>query len=358
MAAAAAVLGWSPAAAQPRVAYALRQGKLFAPARIDGHAVEAMIDTGADVTVLDVGLARRAGIRARGVALVRGAQNLALARRAAVEVGFGGVDTELDRVLVVDFEEALGQPIAAALGRDILSRFLLDFDFDEGLISAIRPGTYGPPAGATRLDLGAPGGRPIVELEVEGGRLSALLDTGSEQPLILSPAPAERLRLLQGRRVSTEALGGYGRDAVAERATAASVRFGGVQFRGVPFLVAPRPLGVEAILGLPLLARFLATLDLSAAQLWLRPRPAFVGASFPKDLTGFSGRPLGEAFRVDHVARGGPAEAAGFRKGEVIVSVDGRAPLNPTVNASPPGTRVEFTLRSGRTRSLVLAEYY
>jgi S1-C subfamily serine protease len=60
------------------------------------------------------------------------------------------------------------------------------------------------------------------------------------------------------------------------------------------------------------------------------------------------------------VARGGPAEKAGFKAGEVVTLIDGQpAPAaNAALVSAPVGRTLDFTLAGGAHRRLTLAEYY
>jgi S1-C subfamily serine protease len=64
--------------------------------------------------------------------------------------------------------------------------------------------------------------------------------------------------------------------------------------------------------------------------------------------------------RILYVARGGPAEKAGFKAGEVVTAIDGQpaAAANAALTGAPAGRVVDFTLAGGAHRRLTLADYY
>ncbi len=86
--------------------------------------------------------------------------------------------------------------------------------------------------------------------------------------------------------------------------------------------------------------------------------------SYRKDRTGLALVIRPDRLVVAHVAPGSPAEAARWRVGEEIVSINGRA-IDAAYNASdlwkwryqPSGTKVRMTMSHGEVRHLVLADY-
>ena len=64
--------------------------------------------------------------------------------------------------------------------------------------------------------------------------------------------------------------------------------------------------------------------------------------------------------RILHVARGGPAERAGFKAGDAVTAIDGEtaATANANLTGAPAGRVVDFTLADGSHRRVTLAEYY
>ncbi|MDB5454207.1 MAG: hypothetical protein JWO33_2785 [Caulobacteraceae bacterium] len=195
-------------------------------------------------------------------------------------------------------------------------------------------------------------------ITVEGLPLWANVDIGNDLPLIVSPSPAAR-RLLQGRPVSTALIGGEGSRVIAQVATARRLDFGGVSLADVPFQVAPRALGFDANFGLPVLRRFRLTLDFGGRRMWIVPGPN-VGFPLPKDRTGLNGYLAGGVLRILHVARGGPAERAGFKAGDRVTAIDGEiaATANARLAGAPAGRTLDFTLADGSHRRLTLADYY
>jgi len=351
-----AALAGSAAAQGQRLTYTLRNNKLIVPVTVNGKPAQAMIDSGSSRSGVSPALARRARVRLGGAFSYRGVQGRGRARSASGAVfDLGGVSAAPASLVVLDFEAIFAQPIDAVIGRNLFDRFAATFDFDSGEVVF---GEAAAPWPGVETALFPASEGMAVDVDLGGGRMvRALVDTGADQPLILSPGPAERLKLLDGLRSSTVSLGGYSDSAVGQIASAPSVSLAGTAFRQVPFVVAARPIGVDAIVGLPLITRFNARFDYPAAKALWAVRSAFVGAPFWRDLTGLIGLARNGRISIDHVARGGPAEAAGFRKGEVIVAINGEPPPQGG-QALTSGDEAVFTMADGKRRKIRVAEYY
>lgn len=359
-------IGASEAAAQTPIPYQVFGDKIFVPVIVNGEPVEALVDSGSSVTGLDAAFAKSLRIASQGrtrFSGLQGAVSGAWAKDAGISVG--GMRLEGARLAVVDYSPmalALQRPVQAVLGRDLFDRFVVQIDADRRLMSLHQRATFSGPAGQRAWPLIPVRGLAAIEIGLgRGRRLRALIDLGNETALIVSPGPAKRLGLLSGRRVSTAYIGGHGPSAVARVAAIETLSIGGLEFHDVPIQVTPRSIGVEANIGMAVLGRFNLWLDFAGRRLWMAPRSGpIVAAPFWKDRTGLSGRLQGGRLVILHVAKGGPAERAGFHQGEQITAINGEpaASANATHDQAPAGTILEFTLADGTRRRLTLADYY
>lgn len=341
----------------------LRAGKLFTPVTLNGKSANAILDTGSARSSIDLNFAQSAGVqggrRFTGV-MIQGRVQGVYAKNAVL--GIGGQTLPLNDAVVVDygqFSRELGAPVEVVLGREVFEAFVVDLDFEQGRVSFSPRAGYTPPEGAHPLALRPAGGRMTAVIEVEDLPIRAALDIGNDVPLILSPSPKAR-RLLSGRSTSTALIGGEGSNVIAQTATAHALTFAGFTVANVPFQAAPRPIGFEANLGLPVLGRFRLILDFGGKQMWLLPG-ASLPAAFDKDRTGLNGYVDGAGrLRILHVAKGGPGEKAGLKAGDVVTAIDGvpAAQANAALTGAAAGRTLELTLADGSQRRLTLADYF
>lgn len=353
----------APARAQNRVPFQTHSNKIFVPVFVNGTPVEAILDSGASASGLDRAFAAQLGVRGRGRFRINGLQGAAAGAWAqGVSLAVAGLSIPEPRVAVLDlsaFARVFQRPVEAVLGRDLFDRFVVEVDHVGKTLGLHPRQGFSPPAGARTVALTPLRDLMTAPVAIEGGpALQAVVDLGNDSPLIVSPGPARALRLLEGRRISTVAMGGYGEVSTGRVVTARRVGLGGVEFRDVPVQVAGRSIGFEANLGLPILSRFHNWFDFGGRRLSLAPNPG-PAAPFHKDRTGMNGFIEDGRLKIIHVARGGPAEAGGWRAGDQVIAIDGQPPERANYSLSDEaGRTVEFTMADGTRRRLVLADYY
>ena len=194
--------------------------------RIQGEAVWAIFDTGADGTGLDTKLAERLGLRGKGQE--RGstvAGEVEMARAGPIEIAIGTRKLPAAEVMLVPLAAQMPD-LEAILGFDVLRDmpFTLDYARRRIVLDALPPGQGFPFV----LDGDI---RPTTELETLGGRFEAHLDTGSSRGVSL---PVEWVKanapdILKGE-THRDILG----DVVSARPfTLGKVRLGGVELEEV-----------------------------------------------------------------------------------------------------------------------------
>lgn len=356
-----------PVAAQPKsIPIELADGKILVPVMLNGQPVQAMLDSGATLYGLDIGAAERLSLKADGRRVTaRGVQHVLRGRFGeARSLVVGGVDLGATPMLVLDYGDLLpgaARRIEAGLGGAFFRRFVVELDLAAKTLRLHERAAFeAPSAPAVLVPLTESRGFMTAPVGLgEHDLVQAVVDTGSDPPLIVSPGPARRLGLLGGDRpASTAPLGGVGGVSIARITSAPRITLGGEAFADVPVQVPARGIGLDANLGLGLLARFHLWLDFGGQRMWLAPRGQ--APAFRRDLVGFYGVISGDALKVTHVAPGGPAAAAGFRVGETIASINGEVAsiANQTLKDTPEGVALTFGMANGKSRHLTLSRYY
>lgn len=251
---------------------------LIIAATVAGQPVRALVDSGAQYSVVDRRLVQRLGLGegfdipllAYGVG--GGAQ---VGRGVTVDVAAAGASFAGMRAAILDLgpladESGLATPLI--LGQDVLGESDLWLDLPERRLALAPPGS--PPAWSDLVQTPVlrEGRALAAEVTVEGAVTTALIDTGSSSLLALSRASAGALGLLDGRetrRGSSLVLGGSVR---SELVRAQTVTFGDALFRDATVAiyedVAGRTLP-EGLIGMPAFRGRRAVLRLGAGELWL-----------------------------------------------------------------------------------------
>jgi len=351
------------AVAAARIPFELVNGKIIVPVTINGQAAEAVLDSGSVFSGLDAAAAARRGIKASGRSVsVRGVHARTTGRYSPpVRLGVAGHTIPALSLVVLDYSSlsvTVGHVIEALLGADVFAAFVVDIDFAAKTLAFHPRAEFAPPRDATLVPLQVRGKSAIMSIMVDGKMMQALVDTGSDAPLIVSPGPANAAGLLRGRKVSTTVIGGVGGASTGRITSAEKVTLAGAAFNNVPVQVTARSLGVEANLGLGVLSRFHLSMDIAGRRMWLRPNGD--ATPFPRDALGFYGLVEGQAIRVSHVALGGPAASAGLKAGDLITQINGEPAVkaNQALKGSGVGTKLALSLSRGATVRIVMAEYY
>lgn len=249
-------------------------------ATIGGLAVGALVDSGAQTSVIDRAAAARLGVRAGALLplLAYGVTGAPQVGHAAIaDVTLGGVFLPRLHMAVLDLQpivQATDRLVELVIGQDVLRRVAVDIDFPQGRL-ALRPSGARPSGAAlSALPTRLRGHELVARVAVEGRALEAVVDTGSSSALALSERAARAAGLLApGRVVRTETgvtFGGAGTDRLV---TVDSLTLAGRRpLRHAAVQVFPTPSGLgqapDALLGVGALLRDRVLLDLGRGELW------------------------------------------------------------------------------------------
>jgi hypothetical protein len=350
--------------------------RIYIPATVNGRPVKVLLDSGADSTVVDKAFAEAAGIKSEAKAVANGTggqQEAGLVRNVKVEVGAMTLTSPTAAIIdLADVSKRLGMRLDVVLGAEVFKQLVVDIDFKAHTIAFHQPDGFTPPAGAVMVPVTATGGVPTVPASIEGGpEVQWDFDIGNGSPLLVYPAYWQKHGMVDGRTTSKTMGGAVGGQRPEILGTTRSLTFAGITFKDVPTtFTTPGASGVDADraqgnIGLPVYSRFRLITDYPHSRLWLVPNAQDVAAPFRHDRSGLRLKVEGQGLKVDVVNSGSPAEAAGWKVGEVITAIDGQA-----VTSSYPGSdlsrwsvgdagrAVKLTTADGRVRTLVLKDYY
>lgn len=307
---------------------------------LDGHKLPALLDTGAEVSIVDASIAKRIGLKASGsygITAMDGKQ--APAQKAPIgQLTIGGFIRKGGIVGIADLSatrSAAGQPFEMILGADILLQVALFVDRDN-LSLLVIPNSANA-AGSTwvaPLRVQQPGNLLMTNLSVDGHPITVELDTGADGELMLRDAKWAEIVSPTARTTTF-----VGASAAGLRATPL-VRLHDVRIGDKPTgdAIATRVTNATAtgqsdgLLGMGLLSRY---------TLFLNPRAGVMVLTEPKKpvpprretMAGIQGMPTDQGITILHVMAHSPADAAGLKAGDRICTIDGE-----TVSAAWAGT--------------------
>ncbi len=246
--------------------------------RIAGREVTALIDSGAQYSVIDRALVEALGLTTffdmPMVAYGVGGQPQ-VGRGVTLDLTLGSLNVAGLRAAILDLgpiaeEAGLGAPLV--LGQDILGEAVLELDLKRRRVRLVDPGVHVVSPALRSIPVTRSGTALTAEVTVEGAVIRAVVDTGFSSLIALSQGAAETAGLLDGRPEaagSSIVLGGVARARVVEAKT---VTFGDDLWRGVAtpvFASSPLPNYPDALLGVAAFEGREAALDLGRGRLYV-----------------------------------------------------------------------------------------
>jgi hypothetical protein len=349
-----------------------RGNRIYIPAKVNGHDVIVLLDSGAETSVLDKGWAEAHGIKSEGnvVAVGTGGRaEAAFARDVTFEVGALKLqDLNVATLDLSAISKQLGAPLPVILGAEVFKQLIVDIDFEAKQIAFHDPAGFKPPKGAVVVPVkSTSGGIRSVPVSIEGSPpVQVDFDIGNGSPFLLSSTYWQPKNLLEGRassKVLSGAVGGMREQPIASLKT---LTFAGVTFRDVPAVF--QNAGNTAIdsersvgnVGLPILSRFRMMTDYPNDRLYLAAHKDATSLPFAKNRAGLRTIRNPAGMLVVHVSPGSPAAAAGFKADDLILAIDGK-PFDAAAEqwqTGPAGKTVTLTMSDTSVRRITLKDYY
>lgn len=319
------------------VPFELIDNRVFVPAMLNGKGpFQLVLDTGADTGGISLQTMRAIDAPAAGRERVGGAGEgtdaVIKTHIASLQIGNAAFH---DLPVIAERFGALNDVIGfrsfdGILGQAVFRRYVVEIDFAASRVRLIEPKAFHAPAHA----IGVPftfyqGFMPLVRGSVAGSRGRFVVDLGDRSSLTLF-GPFWRAHRLDTRlEPGLEALTGYGvggpiRGIVVR---VPSFTFGKASARGIVARLSLQKSGgfadphIAGSIGTGVLRRFHVFIDYGQHMFWLEP---MAQAPDRFDRAGLWLGRRGAQFEVFDVIAGGPAEAAGLRKGDIVLAIDRR----------------------------------
>lgn len=338
---------------------------------LNGHWVDAILDTGVSDTAVSARFARTAGMKplVTGHADAIGG-SVALNWGAVDRIEVGGLVRTGGRIAIIDADPRVTGPAPVDLfvGADLLAAHALEIDYDAQRFRLLPSGRM-PFRGVTApLRLAGSAGLYLSQLDLGGRRHRPMIvDTGDGSMITLTRS-AWRGIGPPGTAVTTAIAWGLGGQVESEVTIIPALRIAALPASEVELRIEPDSgfsarKGAAGRLGGGLLRRHRVLLDPGAGRMVLAPAAR---SDWPvtRSTSGLMVGQRGGRLRVLHVMRGSPAERD-WQPGMEICAVDG-SPIPAAYTTSPlaswstgmPGRTVQLRLCDGTERSLTLARFY
>ncbi|MES2097182.1 MAG: hypothetical protein V4459_10535 [Pseudomonadota bacterium] len=256
--------GWAPLPYEPV------KGVILLQAEILGQQGTVLLDNGTDRTLVDVHFAQRAGISLvdSRIGANTGLTRLSVLLAKGVTLTLPHTLTaqgEMPAIDLAPMSAALGRPIAAVIGGDLLDRVAVMVRPGKRQVAIVGSGGITPGAGAIVIPV-AKGNQ--VEAEINGRLVHLKIDLGSNGAVRLTDAAFDRVN---AAAVVSSGGSRTGADGIMRttRAIRADVRVGAVSAKNVSIDSGYAQSGADGLLGNGFLSHADMILDLQKGQLVL-----------------------------------------------------------------------------------------
>jgi hypothetical protein len=345
---------------------------IFLQARInDSEPLWFILDTGVSINVIDNKLAERMGLGSIGKVMNRGMGEGKTEVSFVKDVSFSlpGVrlvgQTAATMPLSDILEGRLGRRIDGMFGFDFISRFVVEIDYAGGRLHLYDRNSYKHEGKGELVPIRMEGSQPHCDavINVRGrGPIPCKLkiDTGSGSAVSFRRPFTRKHDLLTTLPKKVLFTGGFGVGGQSKKflGRIEKLRIGGLEFKAplCGFSQDKKGGGASAtedgLLGGRILEQCTVILDYERQRMILEPNVRF-GSRIDGDMSGLTfdtgGRGDWHTFTVSSIVEGSPADIVGIRRGDVILSVDGRLASHSRAEELRELFRID-----GRTVTLVI----
>jgi len=246
-------------------------GRLFITANVNGISTEALLDSGAEATLVDPGLAAKAKFPEGTPQVMKGSAGSAPARIVeGITIRALGVELHPEVVVVLDMTDLsnrlIKRPTHAIVGRELFDSARLRIDLAGGSISSVSK-VAAPPG--MKLPLTAHAGIESIPVRANGIAAQAEFDLGNGSDVMISRDLAKKLNLpILGKKAGGGIGGAIDRDYVR----LGTLEVAGQKFSNIDATIDDQPSHNDMNVGTSILKNFLITTDFKDRAVWLEPR--------------------------------------------------------------------------------------
>jgi hypothetical protein len=323
------------------VPFELCGNSIFLQVRVDtSRLLWFALDTGAYSSIINTPTLQTLGLKTDRGGVAQGAGGRVESRLlSGANFDVGGAPLRNLNIAALDLtplENTTGRAMDGILGSELFRRYVVEIDYDAKELSLYEPATFEYTGRGESIPLSFYDNHPYVRAKVElPGRASIegefVIDAGSNFPLILLPSFIEANKLRDSLPPTFQTYGrGVGGEIAMPLGRAARLSLGSFNIER-PVTALPSDgtfgrAGKAGNIGSAILRHFKVIFDYSRSRMILEPNRQF-DAPFEQDMSGLSlvsESPTFSVVRVLRVLPHTPAEEAGLKAGDEIVTFGGR----------------------------------
>jgi hypothetical protein len=357
--------GFSSGDGTTTVPFELINNHMYVEVKLNDESYDFLFDTGGrnvvtPTTARALGLTTQGALQGGGVG--EKSEDFGLTKVAHMAIGGAHLDDQTFVVIALESMGAVeGRPVTGVFGYEVFKRFIVRTDYERRQITLSDPGSFKYSGSGIRMPFTFIDTDPVVSGEIDGLKGAFTLDTGSRASLDLSSPFVARNDLVKRWSANFRGVSGWGAGGVARASFARPKMFllGGIPIPSPVVGLSEQRTGDESNIyvagnvGAGILKRFNITWDYPHLQIFFERNTNYAEPDV-FDRAGLWANLGSHGFTVVEVISGGPADRAGLKAGDDIVSVDGRVagaemslPEFRRYTKAAPGTSVTLKILRG-----------
>jgi hypothetical protein len=348
-----------------KIAFELIDNRIFVNVMINRHGPFHMIlDTGASLGVSPE-VAQKAGLTAEGASESGGVGEKSVKSQNSHvrELTFGPVrlsSLDCDIISTADSPYVFGKiPVDGFFGAELFEKYVVRHDYQKKELTFYDPQTYVYSGSGESVLFERQGNIPVVSASFDGidGRFG--VDTGARSALILYGPFAADHHLAEKYQPKFQGVSGWGLGGPVRSymVRSQSLKIGQFELHALIARLSLNKSGATAtnskagLIGPDVLKQFTFICDYARHRLIFEKNSDF-GRSDSYDSAGVWLAQKGDAFEVFDVIPGGPADQAGLKVGDHVLTVDGKdtaqmvlTELRDHWKTADPGTVVKIQVQ-------------
>jgi hypothetical protein len=320
-----------------RLPFELIDNRVFVEVRLNGHGpFHFILDTGAGGFSIDDAVAQKLGLQVEdaGQGTGVGEKTVRVGRAHLAEAQIGDLRFEELTVGVFpggDSGNVFGKkPLDGIVGLEVFQHVVVKHDYIRCVLTFTLPDRFSYSGRGVIVHFDRPRYIPVVDAELDGVPGKFGIDTGARSALLAFGPFAEQNQLKEKYDAKLEGVTGWGIGGPVRSllARAKELRIGKVVTRDLVIRLSTQQKGLTTssgmagLIGPDVLSQFNLTVDYSRSRIILEKNKRY-GKRDSYDRAGMWMGQDGGHFIVVDVIKGGPADDAGIKQGETILSVDG-----------------------------------
>lgn len=319
--------------------FKLVNNHIYMEVRLNGRPYEFLFDTGG-ANVITPTIARELGLKAEGALQGNGvgekSVDAAFTKVDRMDIGGAWLEKQTFVVLPLEsFQEVEGKPITGIIGYEVFKRFVVDIDFENSRVTLIEPEGYAYHGAGQRVAMELNDHDPQVKGEIDGIPGAFTLDTGSRASLDMSAPFVAKNNLVARFNAKYQGVTGWGVGGGVRSWIVRGKRLvlGGVSVDAPIVGLTEASKGsfsdtyVAGNVGNGVMKQFNIVWNYPRQEIFFAKNKHY-GERDVFDRAGFWVNLGKGAFEVIDVIAGAPADEAGLKAGDLVVSVNGKKAVN------------------------------